>query len=235
MRTFSRSEWPLQKNFFQIKVEEDLKFLLAQITLKYSKLWRETAATPQVFTQWARVDHPPHVQHVLQIDVPSWKPYQHSAMFPVQFTYELNIPIGCWLVLYLLQTRHSVCFLFSIQFLISELNLPKDSGRKDSGPAGLMVMLLKNVKIVQNIIFFILQPLQFFIVEQKDHFNFEEISRGSEGRFSKIIPPQLPNTLYAGWSIRTRFGNLYSISRPVSIAWTQRIQQRGHCFSIDVY
>ncbi len=34
-----------------MKVEEDLKFLLGQITLKYSKKWRETAAAPLVFTR----------------------------------------------------------------------------------------------------------------------------------------------------------------------------------------
>ncbi len=37
----------------------------------------------------------PHlVQHVLQIDMPGKELYQHSAMFPVQFTYELYIPIS---------------------------------------------------------------------------------------------------------------------------------------------
>ncbi len=36
-RRFHRSEGPLQKNFLQIKVEEDLKFLLAQIMLKFQK------------------------------------------------------------------------------------------------------------------------------------------------------------------------------------------------------
>ncbi len=34
------------------------------------------------------------VQHVLQIHMPIWEPYQHSAMFPVQFFYKLNIPIS---------------------------------------------------------------------------------------------------------------------------------------------
>ncbi len=58
-RRFHRSEGPLQKNFLQITVEEDLKFLLSQITLKYSKKWRETAAAPRVFARWAHVDHPP--------------------------------------------------------------------------------------------------------------------------------------------------------------------------------
>ncbi len=43
----------------RLKVEEDLKFLLAQITFKYSKKRRETAAGPRVFTQWAHVDYPP--------------------------------------------------------------------------------------------------------------------------------------------------------------------------------
>ncbi len=58
-RRFRRSEGPSQKNFLQIKVEEDLKFLFAQITLKYSKKRRETAAAHRVFARWARVDHPP--------------------------------------------------------------------------------------------------------------------------------------------------------------------------------
>ncbi len=49
-RRFHRSEGPFKKIVLQIKVEEDLKFLLAQITLKYSKKQLETAAVPQVFT-----------------------------------------------------------------------------------------------------------------------------------------------------------------------------------------
>ncbi len=56
---FSQIRRTLQKNFLQIKVEEYLKFLLAQITLKYSKKWCETAAAPRVLAWWARVDHPP--------------------------------------------------------------------------------------------------------------------------------------------------------------------------------
>ncbi len=47
-RHFHRSEGPLQKIFFQIKVEDDLKFLVAQITFKYSKKRREKAAAPWV-------------------------------------------------------------------------------------------------------------------------------------------------------------------------------------------
>ncbi len=58
-RCFHRSEGTLQNNFLQIKVEEDLKFLLAQILLKYSKKQRKIAVAPWVFVQWARVDHPP--------------------------------------------------------------------------------------------------------------------------------------------------------------------------------
>ncbi len=58
-RCFHRSVEPLQKNFLQVKVKEDLKFLLAQITLKYPRKQRETAAAPKVFAQWACVDHPP--------------------------------------------------------------------------------------------------------------------------------------------------------------------------------
>ncbi len=58
-RRFYRWEGPLQENFLQIKVEEDLKFLLAQIMLKYSKKLRETSAAPRVFARWARVDHSP--------------------------------------------------------------------------------------------------------------------------------------------------------------------------------
>ncbi len=64
-------------------------------------------------------------------------------MFPIQFTYELSIHIS-WslqaqlaLVPYFSQTFHSVCFLFSIQLLILDLNLLKDNGRKGSGPIGL--------------------------------------------------------------------------------------------------
>ncbi len=38
------------------------------------------------------------------------------------------------LIPYFSQTSHSVCFLFSIQFLILDLNLLKDNGRKGSGP-----------------------------------------------------------------------------------------------------
>ncbi len=44
-----------------------------------------------------------------------------------------------WLVPYIPQTFHSVSFLFSIQFLILDLNLIKDSGRKGSGPIGLVL------------------------------------------------------------------------------------------------
>ncbi len=40
-----------KKIFLEMKVEEDLKFLLAQITLKYSKNRRETAAAPRVFAR----------------------------------------------------------------------------------------------------------------------------------------------------------------------------------------
>ncbi len=40
-----------KKFFFQIKVEEDLKFLLAQITPKYSKKQRETATAPWYFAR----------------------------------------------------------------------------------------------------------------------------------------------------------------------------------------
>ncbi len=61
-------------------------------------------------------------------------------MFPVQFTYELNIPIS-----WSLQTQLAgpifltdFPFFFSIQFLILDLNLLKDSGRKDSEPVGLI-------------------------------------------------------------------------------------------------
>ncbi len=41
-----------------------MKFLLAQITLKYSKKWRETAAAARVFAQWACADHPPMLDTV---------------------------------------------------------------------------------------------------------------------------------------------------------------------------
>ncbi len=58
-KCFHWSERPLQKNFLQIKIEEDLKIRLAPITLKYFKKQRETAATLRVFARWARVDHPP--------------------------------------------------------------------------------------------------------------------------------------------------------------------------------
>ncbi len=37
---------------------------------------------------------------------------------------------------YFSQTLHSVCYLFSIQLLILDFNVPKDSGRKGSGPIG---------------------------------------------------------------------------------------------------
>ncbi len=40
---------------------------------------------------------------------------------------------------YFSQTSHYVCFLFSIQFLILDLNLFKDNGRKGSGPIGLVL------------------------------------------------------------------------------------------------
>ncbi len=65
-RRFHGSEGPLQKNFLQIKVEEDLKFLLAQVTLKYYKKRRETAAVPRAFAQWAPIDHPPPDNCILQ-------------------------------------------------------------------------------------------------------------------------------------------------------------------------
>ncbi len=47
-RRFHRSEGRLQKHFLQIKVKEDLKFLLVQIMLKYSKKRRWTVAAPWV-------------------------------------------------------------------------------------------------------------------------------------------------------------------------------------------
>ncbi len=50
-RCVPRSERPLQKNFLQIEVEEDLKFLSAQIMLKYSKKRCETLAELQVFAR----------------------------------------------------------------------------------------------------------------------------------------------------------------------------------------
>ncbi len=58
-RRFRRSEGLLQNNFLQIKVKDDLQFLLAQITLKYSKKWCETVSMPWVFARWAHADHPP--------------------------------------------------------------------------------------------------------------------------------------------------------------------------------
>ncbi len=39
------------------------------------------------------------------------------------------------------QTPHFVSFLFSVQFLILDLNLLKGSGRKGSGPVGLILAL----------------------------------------------------------------------------------------------
>ncbi len=65
-------------------------------------------------------------------------------MFPVQFTYELNIPISCSIQIplagpILSQTFHSVCFLFSIYFFMLYLNLLEDSDRKSSGPTGLLL------------------------------------------------------------------------------------------------
>ncbi len=50
-RHFHRSEGPLRKNFLQIKVEEDLEFLLVQITFEYSEKRSENAAAPQVFAR----------------------------------------------------------------------------------------------------------------------------------------------------------------------------------------
>ncbi len=41
--------WPHCENFLEIKVEEVLNFLSAQITLKYSKKRRETVAVPLGF------------------------------------------------------------------------------------------------------------------------------------------------------------------------------------------
>ncbi len=35
-----------------------------------------------------------YAAYVLQIDMPGQEPYQHFAMFPVQFTYGLNVPIS---------------------------------------------------------------------------------------------------------------------------------------------
>ncbi len=58
-RRFHRLERPLEKNFRQIEVEENLTFLLTQILLKYSKKGCETAAAPRVFPRRALVDHPP--------------------------------------------------------------------------------------------------------------------------------------------------------------------------------
>ncbi len=44
-----------------------------------------------------------------------------------------------WPVSYFSRTFHSICLLFSIQFLILDLNLLKDDGRKGSGPIGLVL------------------------------------------------------------------------------------------------
>ncbi len=61
-----KSEEPLQKSFHQIKVEEDLKFLFAQITLKYSKKRRKTATAPRVFLPREPVlTIPPHLTYLM--------------------------------------------------------------------------------------------------------------------------------------------------------------------------
>ncbi len=52
-RHFHRSEGPLQKNFLQIKVEKDLKFLLAQITSNIPKSGAKQRRRPRVFARWA--------------------------------------------------------------------------------------------------------------------------------------------------------------------------------------
>ncbi len=57
-KRFRRSEGPLQKNFLRIKVEKDLKFLLAQYTLKYSKEQRKTVALSPRFQPMSPADHP---------------------------------------------------------------------------------------------------------------------------------------------------------------------------------
>ncbi len=57
-----------------------------------------------------------------------------------------------WLVPYLSQTFHSVCFLFSIQFLILDLNLLQDSGRKGSGPMGLVLAPLSFARIFLSLV-----------------------------------------------------------------------------------
>ncbi len=48
---FSQIRRTFKKNVFQLKVEEDLEFLLVEITLKYSKKRRKTAAAPKVFAR----------------------------------------------------------------------------------------------------------------------------------------------------------------------------------------
>ncbi len=60
---------------------------------------------------------------------------QYFMSLLMNWTYLLVGPSRySWLVPYLSQTLHSVCFLFSTQFLILDLNLLKDSGGKGSRP-----------------------------------------------------------------------------------------------------
>ncbi len=65
-------------------------------------------------------------------------------MFPIQFTYEPNIPIGwslrhSWLVSFLPQVLRSIYFPFPSQFLILNLKLLNDWDRKVSEPIGLII------------------------------------------------------------------------------------------------
>ncbi len=78
----------LYKNFLQIKVE-DLKFILAQITFKYSKKRRKTVATPRVFARWAGVDHPPLAAHSKWCAVNTW-----NRMFPLVFLFSCKLISG---------------------------------------------------------------------------------------------------------------------------------------------
>ncbi len=106
-RRFHRSEGPLQKNFLQINVE-DLKFLLAQITFKYSKKRRETAAAPRVFTLWAHVDHPPLTYHY------SFGLLFSLDAFEIKIFKKINIFVAFYLQFFLHFSfdRLKICFFF---------------------------------------------------------------------------------------------------------------------------
>ncbi len=71
-----------------------------------------------------------------------------------------------WLIPFLSQTLHSICFLFPIQFLILDLNLLKNNGRKGSGPISLIPASpsLGVMTSIEKFVIYIIDSINTFLV-----------------------------------------------------------------------